>query len=305
MPWRKSMNEITWGILVVVYLFLAGLGAGSFCLGAIASKKKGEGWEACSRMAFLLAPFAIASGLLVLVLDLGYKTRFWRTLTVLNITSPMSVGVWLLSLFFVISLLSAISWLPASGRRRIPWIGRMSVWDLPKWKKGLGITGIPFALGVSVYTGVLLSATVIPLWRSVSLPLLFFISALSLGIEGGAILGMASLKKTSRDAMREPLQFLRRSYRLVLPVYLFAAIAFISILTALPASRPGGLDFIIGWSGLVWWVGVVGIGILVPLIIVMKMKKEQLSRTWILSSCLLIGDFLLRLVLILAGQGAM
>jgi polysulfide reductase chain C len=299
------MNENTWGILVVVYLFLAGLGAGSFCLGTIASQKKGEGWEACSRMAFLLAPIAIAVGLLVLILDLGYKTRFWRTLTVLNITSPMSVGVWLLSTFFVISLFAAMSWLPESGRRRILWIGKLPFWDGAKWKKGLGIIGIPFALGVTVYTGVLLSATVIPLWRSVSLPLLFFISALSLGIEGGAILGMASLKKTSRDKMKEPLRFLRRSYRFILPVYLFAAIAFIFILTALPDSRRVGFNFIAGWSGLVWWVGVVGIGILVPLIIVMKRKHEPLSRAWILSGCLLIGDFLLRLVLVLAGQRAM
>ena len=153
----KSPGEF----LVVVYLFLAGLGAGSFCLGAIASKKRGQGWEACSRMAFLLAPFAIAVGLLILIFDLGYKTRFWMTLTVLNIASPMSVGVWLLSAFFLISVLAAMFWLPASGRRRIPWIGTLSVWNRPKWKNRIGVIGIPFALGVSVYTGVLLSAIVL------------------------------------------------------------------------------------------------------------------------------------------------
>jgi polysulfide reductase chain C len=299
------MNEITWGVLVVVYLFLAGLGAGSFCLGAIASKKKNHGWEASSRMGFLLAPFALAAGLLVLIYDLGFKSRFWRTLTVLNMDSPMSVGVWLLSAFFAVSVISAIFCLPASGRRRIPWIGRLSFWDRPKWKSRLSLIGLPLALGVSVYTGVLLSATAIPLWRSVSLPLLFFLSALSLGIEGGAVLGIASLRKTNLEAMREPLRFLKRSYRIILPLYLIAAVAFIFVLAISSRSRAEVLDFISGWSGLIWWIGVVGIGILVPLIIVMKKNKEQIRHAWFFSACLMMGDFLLRLVLILAGQGAM
>ena len=298
------MNEVTWGFLIVLYLFLAGLGAGSFCFGAIASNRKGEGWQACARMAFLLPPLAIAIGLLILIFDLGYKTRFWMTLTVVNIASPMSVGVWLLSAFFVISVLAAMFWLPASGRRRIPWIGTLSIWDRPKWKNRISLIGVPFALGVSVYTGVLLSASAIPLWRSLSLPLLFFLSALSLGIEGGAILGMASLRKRNLEAMKEPLRFLQRGYRIILPLYLVSAVAFVLVLAVSSISRTEVLDLITGWSGLIWWVGVVGIGILVPLILVMKKNREQIRHAWFFSGCLLIGDFLLRLVLILAGQGA-
>jgi formate-dependent nitrite reductase membrane component NrfD len=299
------MSEITWGLPVVVYLFLAGLGAGGFCLGTIASRKKGQGWESCSQMAYLLAPLAIFVGLLMLVLDLRYKTRFWRTLTVLNIHSPMSVGVWLLSAFFLVSVLSAIFRLPSSVRLRIPWIGRLSVWGYPKWWKGLGIIGIPLALGVSVYTGVLLSATVIPLWRNLGLPFFFFISALSLGIEGGAILGMMSLRKKNLAAMEEPLRFLRRSYRVLLPLYLFAAILFVILPAVSSASWGEVFHFVTGWSGLIWWVGVVGIGILVPLILVMRKSDTPIRHAWFFSSCLLLGDFLLRLVLILAGQGAL
>ncbi len=298
------MSEATWGFLIVLYLFLAGLGAGSFCLGTIASRRKGEGWATCARMAFLLTPFAIAAGLLILIFDLGYKIRFWMTLTVLNIFSPMSVGVWLLSLFFLISILAAIFWLSPSGRRRIPWIGGLSMWSRPKWKSRIGVIGIPFALGVSVYTAVLLSACAIPLWRSVSLPFFFFVSALSLGIEGGAILGIASLGKSGPNVMKEPLQFLKQSYRIILPLYLITALIFLFVLAITPASRAAVLDFITGWSGLIWWVGVVGIGILLPLILVMRKNEKQVRHAWLFSSCLIIGDFLLRLVLVLAGQGA-
>jgi polysulfide reductase chain C len=298
------MNEIPWGLPVVVYLFLAGLGAGSFCLGMIVSKNKGEGWESCSRMAFLISPLAIFVGLLMLILDLRYKIRFWRTLTVLNLHSPMSVGVWLLTVFFLISMLSAIFWLPESVRRRMPWMGAWSVWNSTKWRKRLGLSGMPFALGVSVYTGVLLSATIIPLWRNLSLPLFFFISALSLGIEGGAILGMMSLRKGNLEAMAEPLRFLRRSYRVILPLYLLAALLFVFFFVY-SSSWGEVFHFITGWSGLIWWVGVVGIGILLPLILVMRKEREPMRHAWFFSSCLLIGDFLLRYVLIMAGQGAL
>jgi polysulfide reductase chain C len=296
------MREIAWGMPVVVYLFLAGLGAGGFCFGMIASKRSGPGWESCSRMAFLMSPLAIFAGLLMLIFDLRYKVRFWRTLTVLNFDSPMSVGVWLLSAFFLASLLSAMFWLPASARNRIPWIGSWSGWNRPQWRKRLGLLGMPLALGVSVYTAVLLSATIVPLWRNLSLPFFFFISALSLGIEGGAILGMMSLKFRDRKDMEEPLRFLRSSYRVILPLYFFAAILFLVFLFSSAAEV--FFHFITGWSGLIWWVGVVGIGILLPMTMVMRKSKIPMHHAWFFSGCLLLGDFLLRFVLIMSGQGA-
>ena len=30
-----------------------------------------------------------------------------------------------------------------------------------------------------------------------------------------------------------------------------------------------------GWSGLIWWVGAIGIGILVPWILVMRRQEKQ------------------------------
>jgi formate-dependent nitrite reductase membrane component NrfD len=296
-----AMNEQAWGMPVVIYLFLAGLGAGSFLLGVIASCRKEAGWEAVSRMAFLLAPFAIFLGLLMLIFDLGYKIRFWRTLTVLNITSPMSVGVWLLSSFFLVSMISAIFRMPASLRSHIPLIGETAFWNDPKWSSAIGKIGVPLALGVSVYTGVLLSVTAVPLWRNVSLPILFFISALSLGMESGAILGMLSLRKENGELMKAPLKFLQRSYRIMLPLYLAAALLYAVVLAA--SSKAALIRLSTGWSGWAWWAGVVGAGILFPMLLVMR--KSSKNHAWLLSSCILLGDFLLRMVLILTGQKAM
>jgi formate-dependent nitrite reductase membrane component NrfD len=296
------MNEITWEIPVAVDLFFAGVGAGSFCLGAITARKKGPGWEACSRMSSFLAPLAVVMGLSMLILDLRNKTRFWMTLRVLNASSPMSIGVWLLSAFFLVSLIFALYGLPVSNRKRIPWIGTLSVWNRLEWKNTLGIVGILLALGVSVYTGVLLLVSIVPLWRNLSLPLLLFLSAISTGFAGGTILAMLSLGRGNPDVMKEPLRFIKRSYRVILPFYLLMAFAFVSSLIISSVSRTDAIYLITGWSGFIWWAGVIGVGILVPLIFVMKKEAIAKRRAWVIFGCVLIGGFLLRIVLILAGQ---
>jgi polysulfide reductase chain C len=296
------MSDLTWEFPVAVDLFFAGVGAGSFCLGAIAARKKGPGWETCSRMASLLAPLAIVFGLSMLILDLRSKIRFWMTLRVLNANSPMSIGVWLLSAFFLVSALFALYGLPVSVRERIPWIGKLSVWNRLEWKNMLGFVGVLLALGVSVYTGVLLLVSIIPIWRNLSLPLLLFLSAISTGFAGGMILAMLSLKKADPDTVQEPLRFIKRSYRVILPFYLFMALVFVLTLIASPASEGHAIHFITGWSGLIWWAGVVVVGIVVPLIFVMRKGAIRNRGAWVMFSCVLVGGFLLRIILILAGQ---
>ena len=296
------MHETTWGFPVVMDLFFAGLGAGSFCLGAIASRREGQGWIACSRMASFLAPLAVLVGLSMLVIDLGYKSRFWMTLTGFNVDSPMSVGTYLLSLFLVVSILFAFYDLPVSLRNRIPWVGKLPVWKRREWRNRLGGVGCVLALGVSVYTGVLLSASVIPLWRTLILPFLFFLSALASGFAGGTVLAMASLAGKNPGAMAEPIQFLKQGYRVILPLYLLVALVFVLSQAIAPESRGATLGLMSGWNGLLWWLGVLGIGIAFPLSMVFGRRQIELHRAWVLFSSVLVGGFLLRLVLVYSGQ---
>jgi formate-dependent nitrite reductase membrane component NrfD len=161
------------------------------------------------------------------------------------------------------------------------------------------------ALGVSVYTGVLLLVSIIPLWRNLSLPLLLFLSALSTGFAAGMILTMLSLRKRNPDAIEEPLRFIRHSYRTILPLHLLMVLVFVFSLALSSFSRTNAIHLITGWSGLIWWAGVIGLGIVVPLIFVMRGEGIKVRHYWFLFGCILIGGFLLRIVLVLAGQGAM
>jgi polysulfide reductase chain C len=298
------MHEETWGIPIAVDLFFTGVGGGSFILSAIASRRNGEGWETCSRGAALLAPLAIFIGLSMLILDLGYPSRFWMTLRVFNLHSPMSIGSWLLSLFAIVALLFALYWLPTSVRARIPRVGTMTIWRKVRWRNRLGVIGTVLAVGVCVYTGVLLSVTVIPLWRSLSLAVLFLLSAITTGFAGGGMVMLCLSKKKNSEIMVEPFQFIRRSYRIVLTFYLLVALGFSLWPTLVPGPSSASNALTGGWSGLVWWLGVMGIGWLVPYILVLKARIIPMRQAWVLFSCLLTGGFLLRLVLVFGGQSA-
>jgi polysulfide reductase chain C len=296
------MNEITWAMPVVLDLFFAGLAAGAFCFAVLTSRRHGEGYLACSRAAALLAPLSVAFGLSMLILDLRYKTRFWFTMTVFNRDSPMSLGVWLLTLFSLIATLYAMFWIPVSVRERIPIIGRWPPWSRQSVRDTLGLAGVPVALLVSIYTGVLLSATSIPLWRNLALPALFCFSSMATGFAAGLLLALLFSPGKRRVLIAGPFHWLRRSYRILLPAYLLSALAYL-LLFFIPLSRQKELiPLITGPSGLIWWLGVVGVGMLLPLIIGFRKTKASPSTVYVVLGSLLVGGFLLRLVLVYIGQ---
>ena len=119
------------------------------------------------------------------------------------------------------------------------------------------------------------------------------------------MVGMVSLARTNPEAMAGPLHFLKQSYRVILPFFMLVALVFVLSLAIAPESRMAVLGLMTGWSGLVWWVGAIGLGIAFPLLLVLGKGGMQVHRAWYLFSSLLVGGFLLRLVLILSGQEAM
>ncbi len=295
------MSEITWGMPVVLDLFFAGLAAGAFCFAVLASRRAGESFQACARAAALLAPLSVAFGLSMLIVDLRSKTRFWFTMTVFNADSPMSLGVWLLTLFAVIAAIYAFFWVPAGIRERLPVIGGWPVWSQQRLRDRLGALGSPIALLVSIYTGVLLSATSIPIWRNLALPALFCFSSMVTGFAAGLLLALLTSPNTRQEMIAGPYRWLQGSYRVLLPAYLLAILAYV-LLFFIPTMREEVSLLITGWSGLVWWLGVVGAGVVLPLSLNLSKAKASLSRVFVVLGALLAGGFLLRMVLVYTGQ---
>jgi formate-dependent nitrite reductase membrane component NrfD len=171
-------EELVWGIPVIGYLFLAGVGAGAVTVSASVLLRGGGGGFggrhfAIARYGALIGPIPVILGTTMIVFELGRPFRMLNLLKVINL-SPMNVGSWLLLLFIGISLLYGLTFLPwpAGLQDRLRPARRALAWIC-----------VPLGIGVAVYTGVMLGAMPSrPFWNSPILALLFLISSLSTGI---------------------------------------------------------------------------------------------------------------------------
>ena len=158
---QPVLKETVWGPDVPRYLFLGGLAGASSALAAGAQL---SGHQELARAAKTGAAGAISLSMAALVHDLGRPARFVNMLRVIKVTSPMSVGSWLLSAYTPLALTAAISAVTA----KVP-------------RTGLAATSAAAVLGpaVAAYTSVLLADTAAPAWHDArrELPYLFTGSA--------------------------------------------------------------------------------------------------------------------------------
>ncbi len=131
---------------------------------ALAAGAQLSGPPELARTAKTGAAGAIGLSLAALMHDLGRPTRFLNRLRVFKVTSPMSVGTWLVSGYAPLAVAAA----GCAVTRRMP-------------RAGLAATAGAAALGpaVAAYTAVLLADTAAPAWHDAhrELPYLFVGSA--------------------------------------------------------------------------------------------------------------------------------
>jgi hypothetical protein len=161
---QPVINAPTWKPLNIAgYLFLGGLAGASSLLGAGAHL---TGRPDLERAAKSGAAGAIALSLVALVHDLGRPARFLNMMRVLKVTSPMSVGSWVLAAYSPAALAAAA----ASLTGRAP-------------RSGAAATAAAALLGpaVAAYTGVLIADTAVPAWHEgyPEMPFIFVGSAAS------------------------------------------------------------------------------------------------------------------------------
>ncbi len=179
----KAEGQKSWGWLVVVYVFLAGCGGGTFIFSYILTFL--GRYEPVASIGLLTGPVLVAIGSMALVLDLGSPTRCYRLFTTPRtlVSSWMARGSWILTAFVILGLAYA---LPSFGLFAwLPWDKASNVGQF------IGGAAALFAIFVPIYPGLLLGVIrSIPLWNTSALPLLFLLSGLDTGV---ALLALVSL----------------------------------------------------------------------------------------------------------------
>ena len=181
---RPVVKPAPWGHEVGAYLFLGGVAAGS---GLLAAGAQLTGRAKLRRNARLSALVAVMLSAAALVKDLGRPQRFLNMLRTIKLTSPMSLGSWILSAFSAGISVAAAAEVDRMTGERIPLGPLRKV--LRAVEGPAGLEAAVFAPPLGVYTTVLLADTATPTWHAAHEDLPFvFVSSASLASAGLAMI---------------------------------------------------------------------------------------------------------------------
>ena len=220
-----------WKWEIATYFFLGGLSGGAYLLARMASRFGGKRYKDIEQAGTLIAAAAFVPCAPLLVRDLGDWKRFHYMLRVFKPKSPMNLGSWTLTGYGAFVTLAVLNEWRKS--RNSPHAALETQRKEEKEKRRRGDTihnsttltphpgrhpagknttlntvidaaldgGVPFALMLAGYTGVLLSTSVTPLWaRKNWLGALFSASAVSTGVSAIEL----ALQMKSPDAETQP-----------------------------------------------------------------------------------------------------
>lgn len=295
-----------WGWYIVLYFFFGGLCAGAYFIATLLLFLGDARDRETIRLGYLISfPLLLVCAIL-LILDLGVPLRFWHMMLqsknvpelMLKPWSPISLGTWILSAFGLFSFVAFLGALVESGRLR--WAPLLRAADrargLPRplvvsWN----VLGSVFGFGLAGYTGVLVTATTIPVWQNARLlGGLFLASAAS----ASYALLMLLLLRRGRSHADPSVAKLARADRFTMVVE-FVLIAGL-VLTLGQASRP----ITTGGFGALFWLGAVGVGLVVPFLLHRTTLGgwDAHRREVIAAVCVLVGGLILRFVVVMSPQ---
>ena len=304
MPLLQSAD---WPLLIDLYFFLAGLAGGAFVIATIAHLVGGQRNRDVVRIGYYLALLTLIPAPILLTVDLGVPSRFMHMLAVtkpdptigmsaINLGSlhikpfsPMNMGAWALLGFGVLAFLAALSVFLEDARR-----GR----DLSALRTTVGVIGGFFGFFLAAYPGVLLGATARPLFQNAS-----FLGALFLVV--GATTGAAAIALILSFLGQEAGGTLGRLRQIIIPVLLLQAATLALFLLRVGMSGAEGAAeslalLLSGPYSLIFWVGAVTIGLVIPLVLQVATRQPGLAA--ISAVLILVGAFLVKYVIIAAGQ---
>ncbi|HAS6065910.1 TPA: cytochrome c nitrite reductase subunit NrfD [Vibrio vulnificus] len=304
-------DSLVWDWIIAIYLFLAGMSAGAVMITVYLKRKVIVGDPAqngiMKAMAWL-APFGIISGLTILIFHLTKPLEFWKIMIFYNPTSVMSMGVILFQVYMAVLFV----WIGIIFQKtivdflgdKLTFVDGLLTW-FKRFENSIELFLAFLALVLAAYTGFLLSALkTYPMLNNPVLPLLFLFSSLSSGAAACLMFGILVFKESVKDPSVSWVHGFER------PVVLFELFVLVTFFTGLVFA--GGQAEMAAWnaiSGGFWaqwfWVGVVLIGMLLPLTLnwlVPAEVRHKHAYIFVVTTLSMVGVLMLRTFILYAGQ---
>ena len=292
---------MVWEYQIWLEMWLGGMAGGAFLSAFLFERFSGGDNKQLLRPAAFLSVPLVAIAPVLSLLDLGEPMRFWHMLVVVQPLSPMWIGAFLLVPFAGICFLMAILWIIESRMAEEKGKGLRAVISILGW-----INLLVSAVLIS-YSGVLLSATNVPLWAGTDLlPSIFVVSAVATGI---AIMIFSSLLyRGAWQINGNTLSKLAGALPIVIIIQLVLVGGFIAL--AGSSSTEGAGEAIktltTGSLAIPFWITLAAFLVSIGLVVAARGKdieKKAVRSSIILSAvCVILGSLLLRAVIVIGGQ---
>jgi hypothetical protein len=181
---RPVLKQPVWKPEIPFYFFTGGLGGASAGLALVAELR---GNDELARRAWACALAGVGASPVLLISDLGKSSRFLNMLRLFKVTSPMSVGSWILSgSGLATTVAAADAWTPYVPAP----VGRVA-------RVAAAVLGMP----LTTYTAALVANTAVPVWHEARATLPFVFAA-SGAASAGAAAAVATPAKDAAPARR-------------------------------------------------------------------------------------------------------
>lgn len=280
-----------WTWEVPAYFWLGGMAAGAFVTASLAQAVGSADDRRFAADGYYLAAVALVPCAPLLIADLGRPDRFHHMLRIFKPLSPMNLGAWALTGFTPLAIARAATHAADTGLLHGPLRALAKL--VPR--QLLEVSGSLLGLTLAGYSGVLLGATNVPLWaKSKLLGGVFMASALS---SGAAAVTLQAARRGPPEATLHRLATVESA----------ASLGEMAILAGyLAQSGKTARPLTTGRFAAPFWLGAVGTGALLPLLLHRFSKRHHGRTLRSLSTaaavCTMAGSLALRWSIFEAGK---
>lgn len=287
-------NQIVWGTPHIFAIFLIVAASGALNVASIGTVFSKTIYKPLGRLSGLLAIAMLVGGLVVLVLDLGRPDRLIVAMTHYNFKSIFAWNIFLYVGFLVI--VAAYLWVQMERR-------------MNGYAKTAGMVAFLWRLILTTGTGSIFGFLVArEAYDSAIMAPLFIAMSFSFGLAAYILVLLAAYRGSGREIGDKVVNKLGRLLGVFVSLVLYFTV--VQHLANLYAAEHIGVEIFILLEGgiytLLFWVGQVIVGGIIPLILVFRPAKagsQKSNRGIILASTLvIIGGFAQVYIIVIGGQ---
>ncbi len=264
-------NAVPWGQLITLDIYFIGLSAGAIVVSGLSYVLRREEYKPIGRVAVLMGVLIFTGAMVCVLVDLGRPEKFWRLFMYGYLNNMTSTFVWN-SIWYggYILLMLVYLWLAIENKTKLAMI--------------IGTIDVLWAVGVHTFTGALFGLIgTREILSSPIKPFEFIAAALTSGTALLTIVVVAAFKFSNRYIDKKVILSLGRLLSIII-IILLVMVFFDKLTHAYFPAREGTMFLFTGPYWWLFWCFQIGMGIVIPLIILFHPKAGQTVKGVVIAS---------------------